>query len=270
MSDQHPADDPGAEVFAQALRVFVEPEVRRRIADGRMTPGEILHRAQVVFFPDSRPNVVRINDEVRALAKAELASPMTEARVGDVIYLNEVVGWSQVRLIGGEEDTCGHITMLRTRDGWAVAFDAIYNRGASEAHLSRAEQFLQSARDNVGRGAVEVAVDNLWSACELAAKARLLTGPDPFVAKTKKHGVVRSRYNLQAKLTNIPEEFAKALNRLESCRSSARYVENGRSMSSEELSEHLATVKEMIGSCRRLIALPEIGDSKEDVSKAGG
>ena len=130
MSDQHADDRLGAEVFAQTLRIFVEPEIRRRIADGRMTPGEILHRAQIVFFPDSRPNVVRINDEVRALAKAELASPMTEARVGDVIYLNEVVGWNEVRLIGGEEDTCGHITMLRTRDGWAVAFDAVYNRGA--------------------------------------------------------------------------------------------------------------------------------------------
>lgn len=251
------SDSIGAGLFAQTMATFVEPEVARRIARGAWIADAPLHRAQVVFFPDERTSIVRLNDEVRADAIAELAAPIEDLRleIGDDVRIGDVIGWEEITLPPEEWSECGHITMLRHRDGWTVSFDAVYMKGAALQHLDRASQFWRSASECERRGDREAAVDNLWSAAELAATARLLTVPSPDVAKSKKHQILKARFNLAAKHSTVPLSHAKALNRLAAQRGTARYISDGNLMSEVEFLEHLATVGDMISMCRDRVSV---------------
>jgi hypothetical protein len=242
-----------AQVIAQAFDIWISPEVARRVAAGGLPPETQIHRAQIVFFPDDRPRVIRLNEEVRAEAVAVLAEPIDETHIGELICYGDVLEWQEITLPLEEWEVCGHITILSCRGGWTVGFDAVYFKGPAQDHLDRADQFWRSARDCQLQGDLAAGVDNLWSAVELAAKARLLAFPWPDVAKSKKHGVISARYNLEAKRAGVPIEYARTLNRLVSQRPVARYVALGELMKDSEFMEHLGVVERMISDCRDLV-----------------
>ena len=148
--------------------------------------------------------------------------------------------------------------MLRTRDGWTVGFDAVYNKAAALKHVDRAGQFLRAAKESEARGDLDAAVDALWGAAELAAKARLLTQPYPDVAKTKTHGRIKSRYNMEVKRENIPSQYAKTLNRLSDRRPFARFVGDAESMTADEFAQHASVVEQMLEDGRRIASLPPV------------
>lgn len=62
----------------------------------------------------------------------------------------------------------------------------------------------------------------VFSACELASKARLILHRSP-AAKAKKHGSVKSAINSWGRLGNVDENFLQLFNRMSKDRSPARY-----------------------------------------------
>lgn len=63
-------------------------------------------------------------------------------------------------------------------------------------------------------GYVTPFLDNLFNAAELAARAILLSVPDPQFRKRGSHATIHSRINLEAKLGNLDPGHAQAFNRL--------------------------------------------------------
>lgn len=237
--------DLGPAVFEQILELFIRPEVERRRAEGRLADGTSLQAAQVICFPDARPNLVRLNEEVRAIAKVKLKDGVSK-KEKDPVFADEIAGYETVLLPETEDPDCGHATMLRLGGRWFVVFDFRYNRGRSRVLLARARQFLETAAHALERQSWSPFVYNLFTTAELAAKAELLSLPDPGLLKARKHNAVKSRLNRWARLGNVDTAHSSAFNRLTDLRSAAAYSMAEFSLDDEAANELHGAVVDLV------------------------
>jgi len=219
--------------FKQVIDLWITPEVSRRQKSGCIPCPYNLIAAQVIFYPDGRPNVIRLNEEVKFIGKVKFKDGVSKKK-GDSIYAHEIENYEIDRLTDEEDPNCGHITLHRIGDVWSMSFDFIYNKGHAKEHLSAAREFLTAAQQSLIANSMRVFVDTCFSAAELAAKALIFATPLPGENIKVPHKRIHSRYNLEAKYGNIDIAHTKAFNRLASLRDSARYLNNAFNLDADE------------------------------------
>lgn len=221
MQSRNPFDDPAVSerVIQQCLELFFNPEIRRRqIEENADSPYELI-AAQIVFSPGGG-STIRLNEEVRfALDATLLDGSRTKEQRYSTADLLEV---HEFRLTEQDRD-CGHATLFRTQKGWTLCFDFRRNRDTCQLYKQTAREFLESAKDARASLRWRVFVDNLFSACELAAKASLLWFADEQFRDRTNHKAVSARFNLYARSGNVPDAIREVFNILRKSRSSARY-----------------------------------------------
>ena len=241
-----PLDDSGdvladvaTELLSWLVATHVQPEVNRRVAAGDMRRGDLIYRAQVLFYVDREP-AVRLNDEVGGSLEARATRPIQK---GATVTVADVYDLSDYKLPEADRDAA-HFTLLLHRGGWSLAFDGRYNRVRVDEHVDAADEFVESARGALDRGALRAFVDHAYSAAELLAKAELLPLPDPMLL-TGRHGAIAGSYNLWARIGNTHQRFADLLNRLGELRGPSRYLRNHLSIDPVAARQMLATLDEM-------------------------
>lgn len=235
---RRPAAFPYDRTLMQAFEVWINPEVERRRAEGRVAVGFVVNAAQIVMNVGKQP-VVRLNDEVKLVVKVPpLAKPY---RFGDLVKWSEV---TEIAL-GPDDVNAGHMTVIRNGGEWLLAFDFRYNAEKANDCLDVAKEFLETAKQALEHGRLRPFAENLFGAAELAVKAKLLTMPDEEILKTKKHGLVAGKYNRWVKHGNARSENAKLLNRLGNMRSSARYLDGSFALATKDAQEMLAQAEKL-------------------------
>ena len=106
---------------------------------------------------------------------------------------------------------------------WHMFFDFRQNKLMASNLVKRAEEFCNIAEHALSQQHFGPAIDNLFSSCELAAKARLITAA-VVSSDAKTHGTICSGINRWSKLGNVDREFVEMFNRLSRDRESARYA----------------------------------------------
>jgi len=232
--------------FNQILEIWVTPEVIRRQELALISKPYDLRAAQVIFYPDNRSNIIRLNEEVRFVGKVKLKQGISLKQKGDPVYLQEIDDYESFYLPKNEDPNCGHVTIYRFPDHWIISFDLVYNKGIATEHLLAAKQFLNAGLQAIKDNSMRVFVDTCFSAAELSAKALLITTPIPGENTKMSHGRIHSRYNLQAKLGNIDISHKDALNRLAALRGSARYLNNTLDINEDEATNLAKVVEDSI------------------------
>lgn len=203
--------------FAQMWREIFKPEVERRLAAGLVDKDFLLHTAQLLQPPGKKSRVL-FNEEVRGVALMRAPRPIQK---GDPILLADI---SHVEQYDLPEDLldCGHFTMFRSAEGWLMCFNFLSGRAKARDMLKLASQFLDAAKESGRRDHAGPAVDNLFSASELIAKAELILHRSR-AAEAKSHGIIASEINQWAQLGNIDAAFVALFNKLRRQRPNARY-----------------------------------------------
>jgi hypothetical protein len=99
-------------------------------------------------------------------------------RRDEVVVGDATIDVPEVLLTESDPDAA-HITAVRAGDGgWLISYDARYNARQAAEHGAAARELLDSARTALMRGGMRAFAENLFSACELMAKAYLLTLPE--------------------------------------------------------------------------------------------
>ncbi|MFZ5619556.1 MAG: hypothetical protein ACOY5W_00860 [Pseudomonadota bacterium] len=182
-------DEFSQRVFDQFMDLFVVPEIRSRQEKGEAERPYELRAAQIVFYPDGRKPSVRLNSEVVAVGEARLKSGISK-KAGEPIYASEIDGFDNIKLADDDCPDCGHATLIRFSPTWSIAFDFRYNKALSRRHLDTAWEFYDSAAGAAERRQWSAFVDTLFSAVELAAKALLISMPDPTLRERATHKAV--------------------------------------------------------------------------------
>jgi hypothetical protein len=242
MADESvPADLP-TRVTVHALELYIAPELERRGAAGVAAPR--VEVAQVIFNPGEKP-LVRLNDEVVMDLLAKLA--VDPAKAGS-FSLADVTEIERITLTD-RDPNAAHITLLRRGadpDLWLVAFDLRHNAARIEHTAAAANEFLQAARECLGRGHLRAFHENLFAAAELTARSTLLLGPDPGAVTATSHVYTDTRINMAAKEGRAPKPFVAAFNALSRKRTTARYRFEPFMLDPADVQRLLAVVREAL------------------------
>jgi len=203
----------------QMFKLFVEPEVKRRHENGSLPDPFSVKAAQVLFFEDRLPEV-RLNKEITFSVRARAPRAFQDDKP---ISLAEIAPHIEATELEIADADAGHFTAVQLNDGWLMFFDFRRNKLKGANLVERAEQFCTSAEDALARQRYGPAIENLFSACELAAKARLITSA-AMNSDVKTHGRIHSDINQWGKLGNVDREFVEMFNKLSNNRDAARYT----------------------------------------------
>jgi|ERR1700722_10042408 hypothetical protein len=221
------ADSPGIpddvtgpqRTLLQMFKLFVEPELKRRLLSGALS-ASYEPKAVQVLFPEGKPPEVRLDKEVNFTVRA--AAPR-KFKDDEPISLSEIAPFVNATQLEVADANAGHFTAILLKDGgWLMFFDFRRNRLKGSKLVELAGQYCTAAADALQRQHYGPAIDNLFSACELAAKARLITSAG-MNSTSKSHGQIRSGINLGSKLGNVDREFVDMFNQLSRDREAARY-----------------------------------------------
>lgn len=235
--------------FEHAMELWFEPEIIRRQEAELIEKPYHLRAAQVILFSDGRSNKIRLNDEVAIIGKIKIKKGISKKK-GDPIYLNEIDGIENFQLPDSEDPNCGHFTILKVGNTWYGAFDFRYNEGYAKELISASTEFLDTADESFSKGRTRAAIDNLFSAAELAAKAFIITIPYPSEKKKKTHGMIHTKFNQLSRHGNVETEQRKAFNKLTNFRSAARYLEKRLNISKDELEDLFLQAKNLVESVK--------------------
>jgi uncharacterized protein (UPF0332 family) len=248
----------GNNLMKQALELWINPEIERRKQNNTLPDNFSLNMVRVIMNFNS-PNEIRFNNEVKVILKGRLVKDITEHE-GRQVNIDEVMEKINRVVLTENDPNAGHFTMILHRGFWHIEFDFRYNATLCLEHYNAAKEFLESAKISMNRNNFRAFIDNLFSATELIAKAKLLMH-DKTVFNSKKHGTVHARYNQYGNYGNIESKYTKLLNQLSSLRPKARYVQSNFSISKEDAKKMFKIALEMHEDL--LINIPEIVDIEE-------
>jgi len=207
-------------LFQQTMDVWILPEIDKRRHEKRLPDNFNLNRAQIIFSLDRGWTKVRLNEEVKAIAEVKVRVSMNK---DEPIYEHEVDDIKSIKLTD-QDPNSAHITLMLFRNMWVIAFDFRYNKKRIKNHIEAAKEFLESAKDDLSENRLRPFFENSFACAELAAKAILLQLPDRTILHGKDHDSRIGKFRKWADLGNVKTEYSTMLSKLESLRSSARYL----------------------------------------------
>lgn len=199
------------------FQLAFSPEIKRRLHSGELDDKFVLSCAQLIQ-PLEGSRIIRLNEEVRGIGTVRADRPVQK---GDPVYYSDLRRLESFDLEEDELDA-GHFTLFWFGNGWFISFDFRSGRSISARLLDIALEFLETAQHAQSQSHARACLDNLFSACELASKARLLLHHSP-AANAKTHGSIHSAINQWGHLGNVDEKFLGLFNRMTSGRSAAKY-----------------------------------------------
>jgi HEPN domain-containing protein len=225
------------------IDLYIEQEIKKRIAQGLVDDSFVLNGAQVIFDPSNDKVSVRLNREIQAQAQIKVSRPVIK---GEPVISEDIEAITNLALLPSDGVDCGHFTMLKIKNGWSVYFDFRYHKGTCQKYIEAAKQFLNVAEFSRVNNFWNAFYDNAFSAAELAAKAVILSSSGTKSEKMKTHNSVKRKFNISAKTGNVPKKQSNILNKLSEIRTAARYVEKEIKVKDCDANEVMATLKEMI------------------------
>jgi HEPN domain-containing protein len=227
-------------IFQQVMDIWVNPEVERRIKEGIIKKGIPITKMQIIFSLDDG-NKIRLNEEVKSIITGKTTR---DIKKGEIVYETDINQIENIQLTE-EDGNCGHITLLLFKDNWIIRFDAIYNKEVIKKHIEASKEFYESAKENLEKNRLRPFYENSFAVAELSAKGILLTLPDKKILEGKNHRDRLEKFKNWAELGNVKTEFNTILSKLNSLRSSARYLSSD-NYQNEDPQEILKVIEEMI------------------------
>lgn len=230
--------------FDHAMELWFLPEIKRRQEIGVISKPYHLYAAQVIIRLKIQPHEIRLNEEVQAEGDIQLKEGIVKNE-GEPVYSHELAAPPSIRLSSSADPNCGHFTLFLIGDRWYGGFDFRYNKGKARDFLVAAQEFYESASDALAADRLRVAIDNLFSASELAAKAFVVA---TLFSDTSSHGQVHKQFNMLSRTGDVDTDHRKTFNALSDARANARYVHGPLKHSRETISKWQQDVKNLISS----------------------
>jgi len=228
-------------LFQQIIDIFVLPEIERRKEMNNLPSNFKLEKIQIIFSLKSGRNYVRLNKDVKAIIKCKVNKNIKE---GDIVYEKDMDRIESIEL-KEIDSNYGHITLFFFKENWVISFDFRYNKEISKEHIQASKEFYESARDNLKNKRLRPFFEDAFASAELSAKSILLSLPDKKMLKGTSHRYRVSTFNNWANLGNVKIEFSTTLSKLNSLRSSARYLSSN-NFTKDDPHKILSILNEMI------------------------
>ncbi len=240
--------DIAQQLFQQTMDLWVKPEIDKRKSLNSLPKNFRFKSAQIIFSLDRGWNKVRLNEEVKAIAKCKVNCSKNK---GDIVYEKDIDEIESISLTE-KDPNCAHITLLLFKHNWVISFDFVYNKKRINEHIEAAKEFFESAKANLDKKRLRPFFENSFACAELSAKAVLLQLPDKKILHGKDHESRINKFKNWAVLGNVKQEHSDILERLNQLRPSARYL-CSMEFKNEKPKEIISKLDEMIKFAENMI-----------------
>lgn len=184
-------------------------------------------------WKDIEKNEETLKAEGYSLTSAGISNTIPEHTLGKPF--GEIIKESPRRFIKGN---------------WIISFDFRYDKKRAKERIEAAIEFLESAKENLNKNRLRPFYENCFACAELLTEAILML----FIDKTQldSHRSRIEKMQNWASLGNVRKDFSNTLKKLESLRSSVRYM-SSTEFKKEEPVEYLRVIEEMIGFSKKSI-----------------
>lgn len=230
-------DPKATENFIKSIfSTLITPEIESRRKRSLISDNYFPEKIQIIFTIDGL-RFIRFDEEIRAVIVTNLGT----AKVSDNF---SVEGLSIQRLDREEEEQdFGHVTLVRVRDLWVLAFDFRYGIQTSKRCYEVGKEFLEVATYAFENKKYRALCANLYLSAENLAKARFFLHPDSELRKTKKHGLIAAKVNIHHKNTKIVSaEYKDTYNFLKRIYDKSRFGEEF-TINHEDAKKHLDAIE---------------------------
>jgi hypothetical protein len=235
--------------FHGVLRVWIYPEIDRRLKNGQLTDDFILTKAQVLLSPVKRNPEVRLNEEVKARITATFKGKHKEP--GEPVFESELADQiSDIELTDNDDPNSGHVTMLLFKGRWVFHFDFRYNKPEAKKRYDAANEFYEIAKICYDKQYWRPFIDNLFSSAELLVTSQLLVLS--LLRKTT-HNSIQTEYNSFINLGNAKIQHKELFNKLRGLRDPGRYFNQQFMITQEEGKEMLQVVEDIFNFTKSVI-----------------
>ena len=234
-------------VFKQVMELWVLPEIERRKKEKILGESFILTKAQILFSHDKSFPKIRLNQQVKAIAKSKANR---DIKKGEIIYEKDIENIEDIKLTE-QDPNYAHITLLLFKGKWFISFDFRYNKKRVKERLEASKEFLESTRENLEKNRLRPFFENSFACAELLTEALLIQ----FFKQSllKGHGKRLDSIKAWAELGNVKEEFSDKLSKLWGLRDSARYM-SSTEFKKENPKEYLDVLDEMYSFVEKSIS----------------
>jgi len=207
-------------VFQQVMDLWITPEIEKRKIHKKIPSEFKLRSAQIVFSSERTLIKIRLNNEVKAIAKCKVNKAKNK---GDFVYEEDIENIESIELTDKDPNSA-HLTLLLIKGRWIISFDFRYNKKRILEHIEASKEFLESAKDNLNKNRLRPFFEDSFACAELLAKSILLQLPDKEMLYGKDHIHRIDKFKNWASLGNVSQKHSDILKRLKELRSSARYL----------------------------------------------
>lgn len=237
-------------MFEEIMRVWIYPEIDRRIENKIISNKFLLAKAQVLLNPNNATADIRLNDEVKAEAAIKL-KPGIQKKYREPVYEDELQDEIlKIRLTDEDDPNSAHVTMLHFKGKWVIHFDFRYNKAEAKKRYEAAKEFYEIAENCFHNKYWRPFVDNLFSSTELFVTSQLLVLS---LIKRMTHNSIQMQYNSFIDIGNYKVEHKQIFNRLRGLRDAGRYFNQQFTIDPNEGKEMLETVKDLADYTKQAI-----------------
>jgi uncharacterized protein (UPF0332 family) len=206
--------------------------------------------------PGERP-IINFNEQIVGVmqfrADADTPLPIEKGQKLQLADLGEIVGMQ----LTTEYANAGHLTAIVQKGIWYLMFDFRYNSERIARSIEVARQFHSAAESAKKNGHLNAALENLFTAVEIAAKSYLMIHPDERLLEKHGHGFVASEFNRYGgKFGNVERKYVTLLNKLAELRGQARYGGQLLLIAESDMEGWLKTAEEMLADVTARRAAP--------------
>jgi len=237
-------------VYAQAMNLWINPDILERHARGEVELPVVLTAAQIIFGIDGS-HKVRINGEVKGTLIAKYKRDM---KVGEFITFNDIEDLHVAERDPDDEDF-GHITLIsQGNDGWNISFSFLYGVDNVKNYLSLGREYLEGAKQAL-QTSQKIAISLGMTAGENLLKARLATSP-LIQVRSKTHSKLINLLGQFSQLSNtkkIDPEYNKAIKFFFKHFNGVRYEPNYQKIHKSTIMKNLRTLERLDAETQTLI-----------------
>jgi len=226
----------GQKVLQQVMDHCIIPEITKGKNNGWLKEDFVLKKALIMLTPSGK-HKIRFNE--KANFWLEISRPERQINPGDLIYDYDVQNVRKIIPLNLPKN-CGWFAVIFLGNRVIGAFDTNYNMDKIKEHFRIAREFYDSALENRKQNRLSPFFEECWAVAEILSACNFLSLGQDYGS----HNINIKKMKNWADLGNIDIKFSKLLEKLNSLRSVARYVNPG-NLEKENSQEIIGVLNEM-------------------------
>ena len=235
-------------LIQRILDNYVYPEIMHRVHNGDLPPSYKPILVHILLNSRHSKNKILLGNEINFVANYTLKKDI-DVKPGEIIKFEEIKEITKIIPRDNYMGDSAHIILIKFNDKWLCSIDLVFDRLRIKSKMKSAQDYLDSAKQDLENKRWSPLVTNIWRATELTALSLLLFIFQGDFSTRQDHEETRKRFKFMCEMDNVPSKFWEHYDGIYRLYKPAGYVQGVKGdfkLDESQAQRFLTTANEMI------------------------